>query len=266
MTPYCDYHIHTIFSVDGRDTIESVCRAAIERGLTRICLTEHVDRVEWEPERAFFRPAEYMAEIERCRALFAGQLSISAGMEAGETHLVADEIAALLNAWPFDFVLGSAHWIDRITLNLSRFYEHQPPHVVEHNYLTRVLELAQSGEFDSLGHLDLIKRYRPLHSGIFDPLPHADVIRAILHAIVQRDKAIEINTSPLRKGLPATCPDLTVLRWYRELGGDKLTVGSDAHSTGEVGADIAAALDLARAAGFGRIAIFWRRQLEWVPL
>lgn len=266
MTLYCDYHIHTIFSVDGHDAIESVCRAAIERGLTRICITEHVDWVEWEPARSFFRPAEYMAEIERCRALFAGQLSIGAGIEAGETHLVADEIAALLNAWPFDFVLGSAHWIDHVDPNLSRFYEHQPLQVVEQTYLTRVLELAQAGEFDSLGHLDLIKRYRPLHSGVFDPLPYADLIRAILRAIVQRAKAIEINTSPLRKGLPAPCPDLTVLRWYRELGGAKLTIGSDAHYAGDVGADIDVALDLARAAGFDRILTFERRQPEWMPL
>ena len=163
-------------------------------------------------------------------------------------------------------MLGSAHWIDQIEPALSEFYQRQPPEQVEQDYLTRVLELAQAGEFDSLGHLDLIKRYRPLSMGTFDPLPYADLIRAILRAIVQRDRAIEINTSPLRKGLPAPCPDLTVLRWYRELGGEKLTVGSDAHCARDVGADISTALELARAAGFGRIVTFERRKVEWVRL
>lgn len=243
-----------------------MCQAAIQRGLKEVCFTEHVDWVPWDKTREYFKPGDTMAEIERCRAAFAGQLTIRAGIEAGESHLVAQQIAALLAAWPFDFVLGSAHWIDQVEVDLSKFYLNRPPQDIETDYLTRVLELAEAGDLDSLGHLDLIKRYRPMVLGPFDPRPYADLIRAILRAIVQRDKAIEINTSPLRKGLLAPCPDLTVLQWYRELGGDKLTLGSDAHFARDVGAGIDAASDLARAAGFSRIVTFERRQPRWISL
>lgn len=262
---YGDYHVHTHFSVDGQDGPAAMCQAAVQRGLPEICFTEHVDRVAWDETRAFFKPGDYLAEIERCRARWAGSLSIRAGIEAGETHLVAGEVGALLAAWPFDFVLGSVHWTKSKIL-LSEIYEAEPAETLERDYLTWVLDLAEQGDLDSLGHLDLVRRYRPTRLGPFDPLAHADVIRAILRAIVRRDKAIEINTSPLRKGLASPCPDLTVLRWYKELGGEKLTLGSDAHRAGDVGAGFDVAADLARAAGFERVVAFERRQPRWVPL
>jgi histidinol-phosphatase (PHP family) len=243
-----------------------MCQAALDKGLQEICFTDHVDLMPWDDTRGYFKPEAYMAEIERCRAEFAGRLTIRAGIEAGETHLAAAEIQALLAAWPFDFVLGSAHWTAQNGLALSQLYQVYPPEKVERDYLAWVLDLAKAGDFDSLGHLDLIKRYRPHELGPFDTLAYADLICAILQAIVRRDKAIEINTSPLRKGYNTTCPDLTVLRWYKELGGEKLTFGSDAHHTEYIDLGLEAAGELARAAGFTRLATFERRQPRWIPL
>ncbi len=266
MDTYSDYHVHTQFSCDAHDTMAAMCRAAIQRGLKEICFTDHVDMVSWDQTRGYFRPGEYMAQVEQCRTEFSGRLIIRAGIEAGETHLVAPELGALLAAWPFDFVLGSVHWTMENGALLSNIYQLEQPQDIERDYLTWVLDLAEHGEMDSLGHLDLIKRYRPAQLGPFDPLAYADLVRAILRAIVQRDKAIEINTSPLRTGLAATCPDLTVLRWYKELGGEKLTLGSDAHRAQDIGAGIDTAIALAREAGFARIVTFERRRPEWVML
>ncbi len=243
-----------------------MCQAALQRGLQEICFTDHVDWVAWDPTREYFKPGDYIAEIEQCRARFGGPLTIRAGLEVGEPPLVAADLTALLAAWPFDFVLGSAHWTNHQEANLSRLYEHHSPEQVERDYLLCVLEVARHGDLDSLGHLDLIRRYRPLTLGPFDPLAYADIIRAILHAIVQREKAIEINTSPLRKGLTTTCPDWTILQWYRELGGQKLTLGSDAHRAEDVGAGLEIAMDMARAAGFTRLVTFKQRQPLWVNL
>jgi histidinol-phosphatase (PHP family) len=267
MSIYCDYHTHTLFSADAHDTPHAMCQAALERGLREICFVDHVDLIPWDTTRGFFQPAAYMAAIEQCRTLFAGRLTIRAGIEASEPHLVAESIQALLAACPIDFVLGSAHWIDQSSLALSEVYTSGlPPHFIESEYLARTFEVAAQGDFDSLGHLDLIKRYRPLPLGLFDPAPYTDQIRAILRAVIERDKAIEINTSPLRRGLGATCPTLPTLRWYKELGGEKLTIGSDAHRAADVAADLDTALDLARAAGFTRIVTFARRQPVWIPI
>jgi len=266
MDIYCDYHVHTEFSSDSRETMTAICQAAIQCGLKEICLVEHVDLIPWDKTSGFFKPDDYMAEVERCRAKFAGQLTLRAGVEVSEPHLVAQEASALLRAWPFDFVLGSAHWIDQSGIYLDRIYEGNSPEFVESEYLKCTLKVAEAGDFDSLGHLDLIRRYRPVGLGPFDTLAYADLIRAILRTIVQRDKAIEINTSPLRKGRKAASPDLTVLRWYRELGGEKLTLGSDAHYAHDVGAGIDVAIGMALEAGFSRILTFERRQPVWIPL
>ncbi len=92
------------------------------------------------------------------------------------------------------------------------------------------------------------------------------MIREILRTIVRRGKAIEINTSPLRKGLNATCPDLTVLRWYKERGGEQVTVGSDSHGRDQVGTGFDVALGMLRTAGFVCVTRFCLRIPERVVL
>jgi histidinol phosphatase-like PHP family hydrolase len=127
--------------------------------------------------------------------------------------------------------------------------------------------LAAEGDFDVLGHLDLVKRDARKFGKVYDgPEPYADLIRAALRSIVERGKGIEINTSPLRRGQPDPCPSLEVLRWYRELGGEILTFGSDAHRPGDIGAHFDVALEMARAAGFTRLARFEKRQVRWVEI
>jgi histidinol-phosphatase (PHP family) len=262
----CDYHMHTRFSADGQASLADMCAAALQCGLREVCFTEHVDWAPWEAAEAHFNPAAYVSAAQHCQSEFADRLSVRIGLELGEPHLAADRIKDLLEAWPFDFLLGSAHWIDQSGIYMSDVYQVHAPEHVEREYFLRVLELAEAGEFDSLGHLDLVRRYRPKELGAFDTLAHAEAIRAILQTLVRRDKAFEINTSPLRRGLDATCPDLTVLRWYKELGGEKLTVGSDAHRPDQVGTGFEVALDLMRSAGFSRLVRFTERRPEWVPL
>lgn len=262
----CDYHMHTLFSADGQATLEDMCQAAIQCGLEEICFTEHVDWVPWDETREHFQPAAYVPAAQACRAAFSGRLSVRIGVEISEPHLAAGEIKALLAAWPFDFVLGSAHWIDQSGIYMSDVYGKYSAGHVEGEYFQRVLELAEQGDFDSLGHLDVVRRYRPKELGPFDTRAHSEIIRAILRTLIRRDKAFEINTSPLRRGLDATCPDLTVLRWYKELGGEKLTVGSDAHRPDQVGTGFEVARDMLQTAGFSRIARYEKRRAEWVPL
>jgi histidinol-phosphatase (PHP family) len=258
--------MHTLFSPDSQASMEDMCEAALRCGLQEICFTEHVDRNPWDENRGFFNPAAFVPAVARCQSCYADRLVVRIGLEIGEPHLVAGEVKALLEAWPIDFVLGSAHWIDQNGTYMSDVYQVHPAEHVEREYLQRVLELAEQGDFDSLGHLDLVRRYRPRALGPFDTLVHADVIRAILKALIHRDKAFEINTSPLRRRLDSTCPHITVLRWYRELGGEKLTVGSDAHRPEQVGTGFEVALALLKTAGFSRIVRFSARQPEWVPV
>jgi histidinol-phosphatase (PHP family) len=131
-------------------------------------------------------------------------------------------------------------------------------------YFRQVAHLAAEGEFDVLGHLDLVKRDAHKFGKPYDgPDPYAGLIRAALRSVVERGKGIEINTSALYKGYPEPCPSLEILRWYRDLGGEILTIGSDAHIPDHVGSCFEVALEMARATGFTRLARFEQRQILW---
>ena len=262
MSDLADYHIHSRFSPDSRAEIAQICEAAIARGLREIAVTDHVDSGPEDRPGAF--PAiEYLAEIERCRARYGDRLTIRAGLEIGEPHLFPEQTAAALAAGAFDLVLGSAHYADGMQPAWRPAYFDQPLRAAYEAYFRQVLRLAEGGDWDVLGHLDLIKRdARKLGLPYDGPTPYAETIRAALAHVVERGKGIEINTSPLYRGQPEPCPALEILRWYRELGGEILTFGSDAHTPDAVAAHFDVARDMALAAGFTRRARFAGRKAE----
>jgi histidinol-phosphatase (PHP family) len=272
-----DYHIHTCFSCDGAAEMTAVCEAAIARGLREIAFTDHVDFGPNDPP-GYFRAVEYLETIEHCRARYGDRLCIRAGVEMGEPHIFKQETKTVLDTGVFDLVIGSAHYAASLTHSSAsadvhglqcawqESYFEQPLHQAYESYFRQVVRLAAEGDFDVLGHLDLIKRDAAEYGKPYDgPEPYADMIRTALRSIVERGKGIEINTSPLYKGkrMSEPCPSLEVLRWYRELGGEILTFGSDAHTPDKVGAHFDVALEMARAVGFRRLAVFERRQVHW---
>jgi histidinol-phosphatase (PHP family) len=253
-----------------------VCETAIGLGLPEIAITDHAD---WGPDdpAGYFKPKEYLEAIGQCRDRYGDRLVIRAGVEIGEPHLFSQEANGILDSGDFDFVIGSAHYAAAPDGSdgsgsagmqcawKASFFE-QPLHQAYEAYFRQVVHLAKEGDFDVLGHLDLIKRDAREFSIPYDgPGPYADMIRAALRFIVERGKGIEINTSALYKGKGMTepCPSLEVLRWYRELGGEILTIGSDAHSPGKIGAHFDVAHAMAQAAGFTRLATFERRRIAW---
>ncbi|HEX7102185.1 MAG TPA: PHP domain-containing protein, partial [Nitrolancea sp.] len=106
-----DFHLHTSFSVDSQMPMETACEQAIALGLSEICFTEHVDLVPDDPDSGYFDPAPYFSELERCRELFAGRLTIRAGAEFGESHRIRARQDELTATYPFDFIIGSLHWV-----------------------------------------------------------------------------------------------------------------------------------------------------------
>ena len=264
MKPYHqDCHIHTRYSVDSEAAFEAICRAAVAQGIDEIAFTDHLDFGPSDSTDPF--PAEdYLEEIQTCRERYTDRLEISAGIEVGEPHLFPGEAAAVLAAGDFDFVIGSAHYARGMRAAWFEDYFDQPLGDAYEAYFQQVVDLARAGDFDVLAHLDLVKRDARKFGKPYDgPRPYADLIRAALMALVERGKGMEINTSPLRRGQPEPCPSMEVLRWYHELGGEILTVGSDAHVPQAVGSHIDVALDMARAAGFTRLVTFHHREMAW---
>ena len=127
-------------------------------------------------------------------------------------------------------------------------------------YYDEVLGLAEEGDYDVLGHLDLINRYAWDEQGIYRLDAYTGQIDAVLKAVIRRGRGIEVNTSSLYKNCRQFMPNPWIVARFRELGGQIVTLGSDAHSAGRVGDGLAEAAALLKSCGFEAAAAFEKRR------
>ncbi len=268
-----DFHVHSTCSADGISTIAEYARRAAALGLTEVGFCEHQDFDPRDRGYLALDPARYAREIAAGRAVAPG-VSLRRGVEVTFQAGLAGEIGAWLGRQEWDYVVASVHLVDYADgwaivsepRAIEEYFAGHRQREAYQPYFDELLRAAQSGLGDLLGHLDLIKRYGTHCYGPFEPGAIEEEIRAVLRAAVEGGVGLEINTSGWRQAPAEPYPGLTVLRWYHELGGEILTVGSDAHHSGDLGAGIAEALDLARAAGFRAIATFEARNVRWIDL
>jgi len=247
-----DLHVHTEWSWDApRGDMERSCERALELGLPGIAFTEHAEWNQVHPGQHSVDIAGYLDSVERCRAKFK-DLRILSGVELGEPHWFPRETAEVLAAGPLDQVLGSIHCIhdaDGALLDASQFRERAgldfPGAVRE--YFRETLAMIDSGlPFETLAHIDYPKRYwlngvAPYHEQDFEP-----EIRAVLTAAAGTGRVLEVNTTRGR----VLCPDITVVRWWREVGGQAVQYASDAHDPDKIAEGFKLATQMVEAAGF----------------
>jgi histidinol-phosphatase (PHP family) len=260
--------MHTNFSCDCTASMEAMCRAAIAKGIPEIGFTEHYDLVPGDsPEcRDAFRLEPWAAELERCRAKFAGRLTIRAGVELGEPHRYAAEAQALLARYPFDYALGSLHWAGPHSIFDLDYFRNYPAPEAFRRYFVELEHMARAGGFDILSHLDVPVRAAFGVYGGYDPRDHEAYIRPVLQACIDNGLALDLNTAALRGRARLLTPGLEILRWYAQMGGERVTLGSDAHRPDQVGSHLVEAQAAARAAGLKALTFFERRVARLQPL
>ncbi len=263
-----NYHTHSDFSCDCHATMADMCRAAIDQGIAELGFTEHYDLVQGEsPEcRDSFRLEAWAAELARCRAEFAGQLTLRAGIELGEPHRYAAEARALLARYPFDYALGSLHWAGPDSIFDLAYFKRLPAAEAYGRYFTELEQMARLGGFDILSHLDVPVRAGFGVYGGYDPRDYEADIRPVLQACIDNGLALDLNSAALRSRPNMLTPNVDILRWYAEMGGERVTLGSDAHRPEQVSAGLEEALAAARAAGLKYLTFFEQRQARLVPL
>jgi len=260
MIPH-DYHLHTKFSCDSQATMNEMCRAALNVKITEIGFTEHLDLHPLDPDRDFFKPDEWWQELTQCREEFQEVLTIRAGIELSEPHQNPDVVESLMQKYPWDYTLGSLHWIgDRMIFDNTYFT--LPEKDAYENYFTEVQRMIEVGNFDILAHMDMVKRYGFENYGKFDPTKHEAQIRSILTTIASKNIALEVNTGLLRRSIKEISPSKQILEWFHAEGGKWITLGSDAHSSADVGAGLNTAITSVRDIGFKDIASFSNRHLN----
>ena len=229
-----DYHIHSGVSFDTNESVDAILEAASKAGLREICFTDHYD-FRFEPDAAhdLFTKASY-------DAAYAGishpSLSIKRGVEFGLTTWNAPHLRDLLREYDFDFVLGSVHYADGYDPYMKEYWYGKTERQAYLGYLDRVLECVKvHTDFDVLGHINYVAKspQNPTRSPLFYK-DYREVCDEIMRELAERGKGMEINTSGVDR-VGEFLPGADFLRRFRELGGEIVTVGSDAHTRDRVG-------------------------------
>ena len=266
ISPAVDCHLHTAaFSCDAQATLGGLIARAGRIGLDLITTTEHVDFDPRDGCYGHYDQTRHVAQRAWVQERGFGKLQVRIGVEVDYQAQYEGEARSFLEGGSYDLAIGSVHYAGGMFIFGSAFFL-APERESYEAYFGEALRAVRSGLFDVLGHLDIVKRYGVEHYGPFEPARYAEPIDALLRACVETGTGLEINTSGYRGPPREPFPSLPILKRYRELGGELLTVGSDAHTVGDLGRDIALAIELARKAGFRRIAAFADRQPEWLPI
>ena len=127
--------------------------------------------------------------------------------------MVNPELAkSILEKHEFDYVIGSVHKIGTLTLSNVAYNAHNVEDICL-NYLDAMYELADEGDFDCLGHIDMIRLYAAKQGTPLDMLEYEDQLVPILRRVIERGKGIEINTTGFRQEISTTLPNLDLLNF-----------------------------------------------------
>lgn len=253
--------MHSNHSPDGKESMEGMCEAALRRGLTELVFTDHYECYSYGVRGRYFDRAyldAYFEKLAVCRERFAGALTIKAGLELGQSQVNPKE-AQMAASYPFDFILGSVHKLGNTDLGWITLTPKNADQLAR-TYFAMMEELAAEGIYDCLGHLDYVKKHMIRCGCPFHWRDYEEEYRKILRAVIQRGKGIEINTAGLGEQMEETMPEEPVLKLYKELGGEYVTLGSDAHRAERVGFGFIEALDRVKRAGFKGITTYDSRK------
>lgn len=267
-----DCHLHSHHSGDSQTSMEEMVLKGMELGLQTICFTEHNDfaypATAQEPEGLFELNADsYLYDLLVLREKYGSRIRILFGLELGLQTCVLDRNARFANAQDYDFIIGSSHICNGKDPYYPSFFEGRSDQDAYREYFLCELENARAfSNFDVYGHLDYVVRYGASKDKDYSYAKYQDILDDILTTLLEKGKGIELNTAGLSKGMKDFHPCMDVLKRYRELGGEILTIGSDAHAPGQMGAHFAKAAQVLKDCGFRYYTVFERRQPEFFPL
>ena len=263
-----DMHMHCHFSGDSTAHPHDIAQKAFDIGLAGICFTDHLD-LDYKETPGFFDldiPA-YQKEIQRLKNSFDSQLDIRWGIELGLQPYLSERNNQIITGYPFDFVIGSTHVIKQVDIYFPAYYEGREEDDCYREYFEETLKNAQSDvDFDVYGHLDYIVRYGPNKDARYSYEKYRDIFDSLLKTIIENGKGIEINTGGIKYGLKALHPTTAVLKRYRELGGEIITIGSDAHTPENLTHHFSRAESVLKECGFQYYTIFKERKPTFIRL
>ncbi len=265
-----DSHVHTKhFSGDGKMTADELFVAARELGLESLVITEHYDDDfphVLEGPTTFDLHSYYASYLEWLNNAPKG-LDIRLGIELGYQPQLVNRYAGLIRELPFDSVILSNHLFDGKDPYFFRDCYDKDKSVLHEEYILSLAEMVEScTSYDILGHFDYIVRYSNAKNPTMAYRDCPDAFDRLLTALIENEKSLEINTRTIQKlrvagvGVRESFPDSEVLLRYRELGGQRITLGSDAHETSSIAGLFEETIRYLREMGFEYNATYVRRK------
>ena len=278
-----DCHTHTQYSVDSDADINLMIERACELNLAAYAITDHCECNRWYPEEYYknadtYRYFDFGQDFENSvnavtalKEKYNGKLNLLCGVEMGQATQEFDIAEKIVSDKRLDFIIGSVHqvpdtedfaFIDYKSLDWKAMYE------LMHTYMQEIYKLCKWGKMDVLGHLTYFLRYFQNHWDLrFDISTFDDIIEASFRELIAKGKGIEINTSGLRNPkCKETFPSFKYVKMFRDLGGEIISIGSDAHTVEDLGNGAADGIKLAEQAGFKYIAYFKERKPNFIKI
>ncbi len=255
-----DYHVHTKLCKHAVGEMREYVEEALKKGLSKMGFSDHLPFNETHMKDLSMSPKElefYVAEIESIKKEF--NLEILCGIEADYYPERQDEIVGFLNKYDFDYVYGSAHYINGWAFDNPKFITEWDKYNVDDvykAYYETLKELVKSGFYDIVAHFDLVKKF-----GFAPKRSFFDEINEIMSLIKKQNMMIEVNTSGLRKPAKEIYPSRAIIEIAKSFD-VPVILGSDAHKPEDVAKDFDAALDLLREVGYSEIPILKKRKIK----
>ena len=253
-----DAHLHTELSPDSAVPLELYCAQAAERGVSEIAITDHLDFMPGAPAYGYVEYERHEREVRAAAERWAGRVKIRFGVELTYESRYEDEIREHLRTHSYDYSIGSVHAMsdgpyarDRI----ASFVTGKTIAEAVAPYFGEVAAAIRSDLFDTLGHMDQCKRWMLPWFLPADYAAAPELYEPLLVALAESGMALEVNASGLRHPTGETYPAPWVVARFRELGGKRVTVGSDSHLPQHFAFGIEEACEIVAAAGFDRLTL-----------
>lgn len=263
-----DCHNHTCCSHDSDAPLSVMLEQAARLGLSMVCTTDHMDLInrqgtilpdwDWKP---------ILEQHERALAACPSRVELRLGAELNLPHLLPDRHLRLLAQAPLDLVVGSVHNMSAelggLDFLLWTYTDEALCYKVLDDYFASLLALSRTDFVDILGHIPYVLRYMNDRDGNRVTLDrYRDRLEVILTNLIHRGAGIEVNTNRGK----SLADYRSLLEQYRRLGGEIITIGTDAHIPDDLGKGVAEAARLLKELGFRYYTIFRQRKPEFISL
>ncbi|MCL1848721.1 MAG: histidinol-phosphatase HisJ family protein [Clostridiales bacterium] len=265
-----DIHSHSEHSIDGSYTVKKMCESAWEKGVAVYAITDHYEIATDQDDYAALdlSLSRSLAETAEEKTKYSTSMKILTGVELGQPMQILPKVEILLRDNPLDFVLGSLHNVPFC----PDFYYYKPDDESQpwdkhiETYFSILLDMISWGGFDSAAHLTYPFRYILLSDAQYPIHKWDDHLDAVVKALADKGLAMELNTSGVYRRPSHMIPEARWVKRFKELGGEKLTLGADAHAPNHVGEGIPEGIQIALEAGFRWLCYFERRAPQFIKL